>query len=99
MIRQSPDQGDRGEGHRGADGRVQRPHGGRARNDGHSKCRPSTCKGVGKVKEEILTISLWVEDTGLSISCLPGEKPGGSEDVQQHGFATKGGRIFDGAPS
>ena len=51
------------------------------------------------MKEEILTISLWVEDTGLSISCLPGEKPGGSEDVQQHGFATKGGRIFDGAPS
>ena len=45
MIRQSPDQGDRGEGHRGADGRVQRPHGGRACNDGHTKRRPAARQG------------------------------------------------------
>ena len=39
-------QGDRGEGHRGPDGGVQRPHGGRACNDGHTKCRSSICQGV-----------------------------------------------------
>ena len=45
MIRQSPDQGDRGEGHRGAYGRVQRPHRGRACNDGHTKRRPAARQG------------------------------------------------------
>jgi len=46
--------------------------GGRACNDGHTKCRSSTRQGA---------------------------KPGGPEDVQQHGFATKSGRVLDGAPS